>query len=190
MDYRIVHHPHGIAVYGSVPLSVLPGLMEIFKANGHDKIQPSLAQNIGASFVFGSKKGLERWRKELAAGASHLPPLDRWMKTGDTGTSSLTIASVLSGASLMRQGPSLPRDPSDFRRCLDLLKAVPEYRPRLQEVADRYPRWERLIAEWDELEALFHEEVAEGTGSAPRLYERLREINRENRQTQDWSGES
>lgn len=38
------------------------------------------------------------------------------------------------------------------------------------------PGWAKLVDAWDELEALYLEEVPKGTGRAPKLYARMREL--------------
>jgi hypothetical protein len=81
----------------------------------------------------------------------------QWITNGEVGVSSQTIWSVLMGAVTGREswtayGP--PSDADDFRRCVLLLDEIPEFRPRLAEVGDRFPIWVPLIREWPRLEAL------------------------------------
>lgn len=95
-----------------------------------------------------------------------------WIHNGDTGTSSETIWSVMTGRDVTRYG--VPLDPSDFGRCYRLLKIMPSWRARLPEVVARFPRWAKLIEAWDELTALYEEELP--SGMAPRLYARMREL--------------
>lgn len=105
-------------------------------------------------------------------------PQNRWLCGGDTGRSSATIFSVMTGvplASVDRKGfEAAPSDPSDFARCHKLLNLFPEWRARLPEVAEKYPEWAGLVSEWSALTALFLEEVE--TGTAPKLYARMREL--------------
>lgn len=64
-------------------------------------------------------------------------------------------------------------------RCRKLLAAVPEFRPRLGEMASVSPVWAVLVQEWDALCALMDEEAPEwnmGRGSAPKTYNRMKEI--------------
>ncbi len=78
---------------------------------------------------------------------------EQWIVSHDTGTSSKTIWAVM-----MRVKPDwadVPLDVDDFGRCVRLLTVVPEFRPRLQEVADKYHRWQPLIDNWAELERLY-----------------------------------
>lgn len=97
-----------------------------------------------------------------------------WAVGGDTGISSLTIWSVMTGipsATAKRNGHSEPLDPDDFGRCWRLLQRFPEWRARLPEVSAAHPHWTPLVARWADLEALWGEETAgKSRGTAPRLY--------------------
>jgi hypothetical protein len=70
----------------------------------------------------------------------------------------------------------VPHDPADFGRCHRLLELFPKWRERLPTVAAIHPAWSALIANWDELTALYLEELAEGTGYAHRTYDRMKEL--------------
>ena len=99
-----------------------------------------------------------------------------WLHNGDTGISSLTIWSTLSG----ERNPGsadVPHDPDDFGRCYRLLKVMPEWRERLPEVAKRYKAWRPLVDSWDELTALYEEELPKK--KLPKLYARMRELRGE-----------
>ena len=78
-----------------------------------------------------------------------------WLSNGDTGISSETIWSVMTGHPVRRKG--WPSDPSDFGRCYRLLKVMPSWRARLGEVAAAFPStpWVSLIARWDDVEKLY-----------------------------------
>lgn len=116
------------------------------------------------------------FRKQVFLG--HIPKptghgdAEAWIKNGDTGISSETIWSVLSGHPVRRTG--VPWDPADFGRCYRLLKAIPGWRGRLSEVASRHHDWKPLIEAWDELTALYEEELPKG--KAPKLYERMQAL--------------
>jgi hypothetical protein len=74
-----------------------------------------------------------------------------WARGRDTGISSGTIYAVMTRS----RGPygryDIPHDPSDFGRCYRLLKLFPDWRPKLEEVSDRYPDWLPFVREWDKL---------------------------------------
>jgi hypothetical protein len=69
-----------------------------------------------------------------------------------------------------------PYDPADLGRCIRLMDIEPSFRVRIQEMRRYSPEWTRLAAHWDELEALYREEVPEHHGSAPRTYARMFEL--------------
>lgn len=93
-----------------------------------------------------------------------------WARGDDTGSSSATIWSVMTGRMHSRYAPhgAHPYDPSDFGRCHRLLELFPEWRARMPEVAKKYKLWARLVDQWDALTALYVEELP--SGRAPKLY--------------------
>lgn len=101
---------------------------------------------------------------------------DQWIRSTDTGISSLTIYAALTGniAALGSWRPDAPYDPSDFGRCYRLLQRVPGWRERLPEVAAKYPVWAKMVKHWAELEKLYAAELP--TGRAPKLWARMQEL--------------
>lgn len=97
-----------------------------------------------------------------------------WFLNGDTGVSSETIWSVMTGETVRNH--DIPHDPDDFGRCYRLLKVMPSWRARLPEVAAKFKRWKRFVEAWDELTALYEQEVPNHIGSAPKLYARMQEL--------------
>lgn len=95
-----------------------------------------------------------------------------WLNCDHTGVSSEFMAGVLSGKFSRKFGH--PHDPDDFKRCLWLLDACPELRENLSRLSEHGPEWAALVANWDELEALFCEEFP--TGKAPRLAAMISEL--------------
>lgn len=98
-----------------------------------------------------------------------------WWQGPDTGTSSKVLCQTLAGWGQRIQGQHVPRDPADFGRCYRLLRAIPGWRERIGEMS-AVPGWGGLAAAWDELEALYEEELPSGSG--PKLYARMRELQR------------
>lgn len=113
--------------------------------------------------------------------------LDAWPESDDTGMSSKAIyrhmthgfpfgeefEDGLSGAIITR----FPLDPSDFGRCYRLLALAPHWRVRIGEMAQYNAEWKALAEAWDELTALYEEEVGPShRGSAPRLYARMKAL--------------
>lgn len=88
-----------------------------------------------------------------------------WLHGRDTGTSSLTIFSVLMNARSPHNRYDIPYDPSDFGRCYRLLELFPDWKPRLPEVSARFPEWIPFVREWDTLTEMY--ETAMKTPDAP-----------------------
>jgi hypothetical protein len=79
-----------------------------------------------------------------------------WLLSDDTGISSKTILSVMTGSKFTdRFGPGVPMDSGDFGRCYRLLKIFPKWEKRLNEVSDKYPVWGPMIRAWEELTYLY-----------------------------------
>jgi hypothetical protein len=111
-------------------------------------------------------------RRDLL-GQAGATPEGRWLAGGDTGSSSITIWSVMTGWAMPNgRAPSVPWDPDDFGRCHRLLERFPAWRQRMPEVAEMYPEWAGLVAAWGELTSLYLEELP--SGQAPRCYARMK----------------
>lgn len=111
----------------------------------------------------------QQWREQM------------WLANGETGISSKTIHAVLTGTvdnTVFNTSPSwfrydVPHDPSDFRRCYLLLKFIPEWKQRLHEVAERFPKWKPFVEQWDELTRLYEEERDKNDRYAPKLFAKI-----------------
>ena len=116
----------------------------------------------------------------LGGGYNDAPPLTEsiekraawWIERGEVGTSSQTIWCVLAGGYPPGWGCDVPRDPDDFRRCHLLLTLIPEWSPRIGEVAERFPWFKPFSDRWGEFTKLFIEELPRK--SCPKLYEAMR----------------
>lgn len=100
----------------------------------------------------------------------------RWLLTGETGMSSMAMASCFADIG-DRKSP--PRDPADFNRCLLFLQSVPEARSHLDRLQSLSLAWARLVDRWDEIEACFLEEAGLGWSkgrNAPKTYALMKEI--------------
>lgn len=76
----------------------------------------------------------------------------KWFLTGDVGTSSEAIVAQMTGIETSRAGVGdHPHNGGDFGRCHKLLEAIPEFLPRLKEMAGRSPEWAALVEHWEEL---------------------------------------
>jgi hypothetical protein len=105
-----------------------------------------------------------------------------WVCGRDTGISSKVIWARMMYAKPERDPfGGYPHDPDDFGRCYRLLQLIPEWRPRIGEMAAEGPVWAALASAWDELTALYEQEHASAGGrrwgwSAPLLYARMQEL--------------
>src|SRR5690606_25893902 len=104
-----------------------------------------------------------------------------WANGDDSGISSLTLLSAITGVNFLDDGrhrwrPDIPHDPSDFGRCVRLLDSFPELRPQLSKVAEKHSRWAPHVERWAEFEALYRAAAASEHGNAPELFEALQEL--------------
>lgn len=111
---------------------------------------------------------------------------NEWIKSEDNGISSHTIWAVMMGCSDVEKsfGYDTPSDPSDFGRCHRLLNHFPEWKERLNEVTEKFPKWGPMVREWDELTSLYEEEF-QGE-RAPKLYARMQELDKECMKAAGW----
>jgi hypothetical protein len=132
-----------------------------------------------AAILEAARCGCGATRKQLRMGPCPKPTAEgdplAWITNGDTGTSSETIWGVMMGRAVKRNG--IPWDPSDFGRCYRLLKVMPSWRARLPEVVAQHPRWKLLVEAWDELTALYEQELP--SGQCPLLYARMQQLRGE-----------
>ncbi len=96
--------------------------------------------------------------RPLPVNAGYLTPwpgLEDWMRHGQHGVSSLTLAAALTNLPLLDGPPAAPCDASDFGRCVGLLRAVPSLRLSMGAASGQLgPAWAGLIANWAQLEDL------------------------------------
>lgn len=169
-EYTIVHMEHGMLVKGSIPAEDFTFLADMAKERGFTLIDAGIASALGATMAFVSAEGSDKWRKEIEESNKAKDREVAWLRGTDTGTSSLTIFSVLARCKHMvtsRHVPDIPYDIDDFGRCHRLLERFPEWRARLPEVAKAHPRWKRLVAAWPTLTALYEEALDSEEPSAP-----------------------
>ena len=99
-----------------------------------------------------------------------------WATSKDTGMSSECLCRVMLGGEIHDR--SAPSDAGDLGRCLRLLDTVPEWKPRIGEMAAISPEWEALVQVWDRLAALMDEEVGIDWSKgkeAPRTYAAMKD---------------
>lgn len=88
---------------------------------------------------------------------------NEWLRTGERGLSSEAIFSKLTGINILSPHPlgnaPHPYDPDDFQRCEKLLRAVPDFRARLNEMRKCSKEWNSLVENWDKIVTQFEKEV-------------------------------
>ena len=107
-----------------------------------------------------------------------------WLASGERGISSEHMFYVLTGipAGRIRPGSHHPLDPDDFKRCEKLLRQVPEFRIRLDEMRLVSSVWGALVDNWNKLVEVIEEEapgVLSGErfhGPAPKAYALMKEL--------------
>lgn len=96
---------------------------------------------------------------------------DEWLRSWDTGLSSISIWHYMMQAGKPKGGYAVPEDPADFGRCHRLLAAFPAWRAKIGEMAGLNERWAKVAPRWSEFEALYLEEAP--TGRCVRLFDAL-----------------
>lgn len=81
----------------------------------------------------------------------------KWAVGRDTGSSSKALCAHMSGSKPDNDG-DYPRDPDDLGRCLRLLELVPEWKPRISEMAVYGTGWAGLVKLWPQIAASMTDE--------------------------------
>jgi hypothetical protein len=80
-----------------------------------------------------------------------------WMEGRDSGTSSKTILSLLTGITVRQH--DVPYDMDDIGRCVRMLNLFPELKTRINEVSEKDIAWMPFIDCWDQLEKGYYKVV-------------------------------
>lgn len=101
----------------------------------------------------------------------------KWMASEHTGISSKAMAFCAVGIKNYHFSTE-PSDPSDFERCLGLVKAVPEVKKKFPKIMKMSDKWERFLTSWDYIETLFLDEIKNQgcMWSAPKTYRAMKAI--------------
>lgn len=97
----------------------------------------------------------------------------KWLANGETGLSSKTMAFVI-GFGVVPKRVSYPHDPSDLRRCMQLLDIAPEMCLYLDKMSEIHPVWAEIVNNWEELESVYHAEISQK--QMPKTYELLQKF--------------
>lgn len=82
-----------------------------------------------------------------------------WMRDGEVGMSSRAIHDHMLGLTPKCGYFDYPLDPDDLNRCIKLLELIPEWKPRMGEMAQRGEQWNGLANSWEEICQCFLDEV-------------------------------
>lgn len=99
-----------------------------------------------------------------------------WMRNGERGVSSETIWQTLDDRGISLTLPNHPLDPSDFKRCYLLLKAIPEWKLKLYLMKEVSPVWSRLVDNWDKLTEMLEEELSTKVSNGIKMYTFMKEL--------------
>lgn len=94
-----------------------------------------------------------------------------WLLSGDTGISSESMLVTALGIKSKRvgmHGLNAPYDPSDFKRCLELVKEIPEIKEFFPEISKKIPVFKKILENWNELEDIYEKDKKYGI--SPELY--------------------
>jgi hypothetical protein len=172
MNYEMSVMDEGITIKGPIPMDQFGNISKMAKSIGFDILDVGLANALGVSFVLTNQSGSEVLRNRVAQENKCKNAKDAWICGCDTGTSSKTIFSVMTGSPTGRA--DIPYDPDDFGRCYRLLKLIPEWRQRLGEVSEKYSKWIPLVEHWDELTDLYESGLSKD--DCHKLYTRMQEL--------------
>ncbi len=104
------------------------------------------------------------WVKPVPSpeGKTELENVAWWIANGEHGISSCTMVYYISEIMVQPRrtdgsSPSFgsPSDADDFRRCHELLQAVPQYKTQLHKVKGYGKPWPALVDNWDKLTEMF-----------------------------------
>ena len=104
----------------------------------------------------------------------------KWIIDGRVGSSSKAIyRHMLVGGESKGASHSYPHDPDDLNRCLLLLELIPEWKPRMLEMACYGTAWAGLGCRWEELSETFLNEAGIDwckAKSAPKTYALMKQL--------------
>lgn len=94
-----------------------------------------------------------------------------WMRSGDTGVSSETMALIAMGAT--RGDFDAPYDPADFGRCYRLVKANPVIKESFAKISELVPQFKPILKNWEICCKIFERDFP--TGKSDELYKMIQD---------------
>jgi hypothetical protein len=95
-----------------------------------------------------------------------------WLENGEKGLSSKAMLWICYGEG--KVDTSHPYDPSDFLRCHELVKVVPEIKERFHILKEAGKEWSSLVDNWDKLAELLEEQLQSGKDNG--MYEFMKTL--------------
>lgn len=116
----------------------------------------------------------------------------KWIVSGDTGISSVTIWACMMGIEQIYLGRcDTPSDPSDFGRCYRLFKLIPEWEERIEELRKykigvhisvglpderhNHDKWGSFVDHYPQMKKWYEEEYE--SGKCEGLYNLMKALN-------------
>ena len=96
-----------------------------------------------------------------------------WLTYGNRGESSESIFRHFSPG-LQNYSFNHPLDPSDFKRCYDLLELFPEWKAKINELEIMSETWRNIIQNWDKLTELLEQAVK--TGNSNEMFDFMKKL--------------
>jgi len=156
-NYTVMENDYGLWVIGPIPIDFFVKLMEAYPE--YELLAPNIANKLGASIAVTTKENLGPWTEALSPDPLGVEPaleerINFWHRSLDKGASSISMWKVLSKVFSGESSEEIyiPYDSADFGRCVRLLDLIPEWKPRLSEVAEISSQWKLIIDNWEELE--------------------------------------
>jgi hypothetical protein len=100
----------------------------------------------------------------------------QWLKGRDVGISSCTIYAVMMNTPTPMSTYDVPHDPSDFGRCYRLLELFPQWKMRMDEVGERFPKWIPFLASWGQLTVMYEHAIRTKAKAVPEMYELMKRL--------------
>ena len=137
----------------------------------------SMATALMTQFAKDHEDCLPTWKEPTneseAQGKTELQNAEWWAINGEHGISSKTIFNHLSRTlqtrAMENDYPTHPFDPDDFSRCYKLLKAVPQWKSKLNNLKALSPVWEKLVDNWDKLTEMYEQNVKDNWKNSKKI---------------------
>lgn len=165
MNYTIQKMEHRWLITGRLPLDEIQMITQGMPSGCY--LHPGISGKYRTAMCIGLPEELKLWEGEIEESVKGLKPQERFLRGTKVGISALSIFTALTdNASLRREAenyyetefhPDVSKDADDFSRCQYLLSLMPEWKSRLREVSERFPktRWKEIAPQWQILEHFY-----------------------------------